>query len=64
MVCLCLALLTVLVLIIFLRLTENEDITYASKVRKILRSYGSYIQRINGEFDYDGIRAAINEKTK
>ena len=53
-VCLCLAILVALTLVVFLRLTENEDITYASKVRKILRAYGGYIQRMSGEFDDEG----------
>lgn len=52
-----LALALVVALVIFLRLTENEDITYAAKVRKILRAYGAYIQRINGEFDYEGYQS-------
>ena len=43
-----------LVLLVFLQVTRNEDVTYAAKVRKILRSYGSFIQRMDGEFDYDG----------
>lgn len=46
--------LLVLVLFIFLHLTKNEDITYAAKIRKILRAYGSYIQRMEGEFDCEG----------
>lgn len=41
-------------LLIFLNLTKNEDITYAAKIRKILRAYSSYIQRIDGEFDHTG----------
>ena len=41
-------------LAVFLRLTVNDDITYAAKIRKILRSYGSFIQRIDGEFEYEG----------
>lgn len=49
-----LAVILVLVLVIFLRLTANEDITYAARVRKILRAYGAYIQRMHGEFDYEG----------
>ena len=43
-----------LVLLAFLHLTKNEDITYAAKVRRILRAYGSFIQRIDGEFDCEG----------
>ena len=46
-----LAALMVIGLFIFLHMTKNEDITYAAKIRKLLRSYGSYIQRMDGEFD-------------
>lgn len=48
------AILMLLVLLAFLQLTKNEDVTYAAKIRKILRSYGSFIQRMDGEFDCDG----------
>lgn len=44
----------VVLLLIFLHLTKNEDVTYTSAVNKILKSYDSYIQRINGEFDSEG----------
>ena len=46
----------ILALIVFLNLTKNDDITYAAKISKILRSYGTYIQRMNGEFNFDGYR--------
>ena len=49
-----LSLILVVLLLIFLRLTKNEDVTYASAVNKILKSYDSYIQRIIGEFDCEG----------
>lgn len=49
-----LALIAAVLLLVFLHLTTNDDITYAAKIRKILRAYGSYIQRMHGEFDYDG----------
>ena len=51
--------LLVLVLAAFLHLTRNEDITYAAKVRRILRAYGSYIQRMNGEFDAEGYQVVM-----
>ena len=38
-------------LIAFLEFTKNEDINYATKVRKIVKAYGSYIQRMYGDFD-------------
>ena len=49
-----LALLFTLLLFGFLVITRNEDITYSAKVRKIVRSYGSFIQKMYGEFDCDG----------
>ena len=48
-----------LLLFVFLHLTKNEDITYASKIRRILRSYGSFIQRMEGEFDYEGYQSVM-----
>ena len=54
--------LLVLVLLVFLHLTKNEDITYAAKVRRILRSYGSFIQRMDGEFEVDGYQV-VNIKS-
>lgn len=49
-----LSVILVVLLLVFLRLTKNEDVTYASAVNKILKSYDSFIQRINGEFDCEG----------
>ena len=51
--------LLVIALLIFLHLTKNEDITYAAKIRKILRSYSSFIQRIDGEFEYEGYQIVM-----
>ena len=51
--------LLVLILIVFLHLTTNEDVTYEAKIRKILRSYRSFIQRMEGEFDYEGYQIVI-----
>ena len=56
------AILMLLVLLAFLQITKNEDVTYAAKIRKILRSYGSFIQRMDGEFDCDGYQI-VNIKT-
>ena len=50
----CLSAAILILLLIFLRLTRNEDVTYAAAVNKILKSYDSFIQRINGEFDCEG----------
>ena len=49
-------------LAVFLRLTVNDDITYTAKIRKILRAYSSFIQRMDGEFEYDGYQI-VNIKT-
>lgn len=46
-------------LVVFMYLTRNEDVTYAARVRKILKSYGSYIQRIDGEFDSEGYQIVM-----
>ncbi len=42
------------VLVVFVYVTRNEDINYANKIKKILRSYRSFIQQIDGEFDAEG----------
>lgn len=49
-----LALLLALVMTVFMHLTKNEDVTYTAKVRRLLNSYSSYIQRMDGEFDAQG----------
>ena len=41
-------------LAVYLHLTRNDDITYSARVRKILNAYGSFIQRMEGEFDDTG----------
>ena len=46
-------------LLIFLHLTKNEDITYSAKIRKILKTYTSFIQRIDGEFDCEGYQIVM-----
>lgn len=42
------------VLAIFVITTKNEDINYTNKVRKIVSSYRSFIQQIEGQFDVTG----------
>lgn len=37
--------------------TQNEKTIYRMKVRKILSNYGSYIQKINKEFDFEGYQS-------
>jgi hypothetical protein len=47
------------VLIAFIYLTRNEDVTYAIKVRKLLSAYRSFIQQIEGEFDTEGYQVVM-----
>ena len=54
-----LAFIVALVLVIFLQLTKNEDVTYAAKIRKIVNAYGSYIQRMDGEFNEEGYQIVM-----
>lgn len=49
-----LALLQAIGLIIFMHLSRNEDITYTVKVQRMLNSYSSYIQRMEGDFNDKG----------
>ena len=37
--------------LVYLHLTKNEDITYETRVKRLLGAYSSYIQRVEGEFD-------------
>lgn len=53
-VCLVIALILGLILLAFVYFTKNEDINYANKIKKILNSYRSFIQQIDGEFDTEG----------
>ncbi len=46
-----LALLLLIVLLLFIRLTRNTDIHYAIKVKRLVRAYKSYIQQIINAFD-------------
>lgn len=39
------------ILTVFVDVTKNHDVNYAIKVKKILSSYRSFIQQIDGEFD-------------
>ena len=55
----CLSLAATALLLIFLHISKNEDITYAARIRKILSSYGSFIQRMEGEFDYEGYQIVM-----
>ena len=46
--------LAVLLLLAFVYLTRTPDITYTSRVKKIIAQYKSYIQKINNMFDASG----------
>ena len=48
------ALLQAIVLTAFVFITRNEDVNYTIKVRRILSSYRSFIQQIEGQFDVEG----------
>lgn len=54
-----LALLQALVLVVFMHMTKNEDITYTARVHKLLNAYSSYIQRMEGEFDDQGYQVIM-----
>jgi len=41
-------------LIIFIKDTKNEKAIYNMRLRKIMSNYGSYIQKLNNEFEFDG----------
>lgn len=47
------------VLVVFIFITKNEDVTYTNKVRKILSSYRSFIQQIEGQFNTKGYQVVI-----
>ena len=47
-------LLAAIALVLFARLTINTDITYENCVKKLLRNYKSYIQKISNTFNEDG----------
>lgn len=49
-----LSLILLVVLFAYVTVTKNEDINYANKVRKLLSSYRSFIQQIDGAFDMAG----------
>ena len=49
-----LAAIAAIALVIFVFVTRNEDVTYTNKIRNILSTYRSFIQRIDGQFDTTG----------
>ena len=46
--------LLLLIFIVFIYITRNEDINYTIKVKKLVSAYRSYIQKINNAFDSNG----------
>lgn len=38
---------------VFIKDTENEEALYNMKLRKIMMNYGSYIQKVNNEYDFE-----------
>ena len=57
-----LSLLQVVGLMLFMHLSRNEDVTYTVKVQRMLNSYSSYIQRMEGDFNDEGYQI-INIKS-
>lgn len=53
-VALSLSVIQVGLLIFFICITRNEDVNYTNKVRKLLSSYRSFIQQMEGEFNVEG----------
>lgn len=51
--------LMIALLLAFIYLTRTPDITYASRVRKIVSQYKSYIQRINNMFETKGYQIIL-----
>ena len=54
-----LACLFAMVLGVYMLLTRNEDIAYSTKIFRILKWYGSYIYRMNEDFECDGYQEVI-----
>ena len=54
-----LAVLSAAALVVFSRLTINTDITYDIRIKKILRNYKSYIQKINNTFNEEGYQVLV-----
>ena len=51
--------LMIALLLAFIYLTRTPDITYASRVRKIISQYKSYIQKINNMFETKGYQIIL-----
>lgn len=46
--------LLIIKLVFFINDTKNEKAVYNMRLRKIMSNYGSYIQKLNNEFDFEG----------
>lgn len=44
----------IIVLLVYIYMTRNNDINYTIKVKKIIANYKSFIQKINNDFDTEG----------
>ncbi len=49
-----LAVIMMIVLIAYINVTKNDDVNYVIKVRRLLSTYRSFIQQIEGEFNDEG----------
>jgi hypothetical protein len=49
-----LAVAQIILLTVFVFITKNEDVNYTNKIRKIVSSYRSFIQQMEGQFDVSG----------
>ena len=52
-------LLAILLFLLFVYLTRNTDINYTIKVKRIVSSYKSYIQKIRGDFNAEGYQPLL-----
>lgn len=51
--------LLIILMVAFIYLTRNDEITYAARVKKIMSQYKSYIQKINNMFDTSGYQKIL-----
>ncbi len=55
--CLIVYITLIIKMLIFIRDTRTQESTYKMKLRKILGEYGSYIQKISKQFNFEGFQA-------
>lgn len=46
-------------LAVYAHITKNEDVTYEAKIKRVLSSYGSFIQRIENAFDESNYQSVV-----